>query len=462
MALISYAQNAEDVLLWRALGHIEHGFYIDVGANDPVEHSVTKIFYDAGWHGINIEPMQSYHVQFQQARPRDINLAVACGATEGSITLFDTPAVNGWASTDAATAASHRADGVAIVEQQVPLRTLSAICAEHAPEHIHFLKIDVEGFEAEVLRGIDLQRWRPWVLVIEATLPNSRITNHEHWEALVTPHGYQFAWFDGLNRYYVAAEHAQLLAALSVQPNVFDDYIHHHLDQALQRINTLQGQSTNSSATTPPATASAHQVSALRAELAQARAMALRASDTPALHRELAHTAGLLAETRVQLSRAQQQIRAVRYSLRDADRQRALAQQETGRAEQLQLKATTLAQQRADRVTALETSWSWRITAPLRAANYYRHPHRLLALLRTTARRHLLQLAQQPTLRRAGFGLLRRYPALGDRLLGWYATLRGSAPGHAPAGVPQAVAQLPQPVRRVLADLEHSHSRPDN
>jgi hypothetical protein len=54
MPLISYAQNAEDVLLWRALGAVQDGFYIDVGANDPQEGSVTKLFYDAGWHGINV------------------------------------------------------------------------------------------------------------------------------------------------------------------------------------------------------------------------------------------------------------------------------------------------------------------------------------------------------------------------------------------------------------------------
>lgn len=242
MTLISYAQNAEDVLLWRALGHLGQGFYIDVGANDPDDNSVTRAFYDAGWHGINIEPMPSYHEVFQRQRPRDINLALACGAADGTITLYDTPAINGWASTDAATAAQHRADGVAIVEHQVPLRTLAGVCADHAPAAIHFLKIDVEGFEAEVLRGMDLQRWRPWVLVIEATVPGSAVANHEQWEPLVTAHAYQFAWFDGLNRYYVAAEHADLLPALAVQPNVFDQYVPHLLDQALHRVQALDAE----------------------------------------------------------------------------------------------------------------------------------------------------------------------------------------------------------------------------
>ncbi len=232
MTFISYSQNFEDVLLWRALGHIKHGFYIDVGANDPVEHSVTNAFYERGWHGINIEPLPSFQRAFIEQRPRDINLAVAAGASESEISLFDVPAVNGWASNDKTVAEAHRAEGFAVVELTVPQRTLNAICEEHVSGDIHFLKIDVEGFEGDVLRGIDLAKWRPWILVVEATMPNSRLTNHETWEHLITGHNYHFAYFDGLNRYYVAGEQIELRETISVQANVFDEFISSHLDAA--------------------------------------------------------------------------------------------------------------------------------------------------------------------------------------------------------------------------------------
>jgi len=232
MRFISYSQNNEDVLLWRALGHVRDGFYIDVGANDPVEHSVTKAFYDAGWRGINIEPLPAHIAAFDEQRPGDVNLAVAAGSAAGSLTLYDVPDVRGWASPEKSVADLHRAEGHTVAELTVPVRTLADVCEEFVRGEIHFLKVDVEGFEGEVLRGMDFERWRPWVLVIEATLPNSRETNHASWEHLVTNRRYRYAWFDGLNRYYVAEEHAELMASFGIQPNVFDDYISYHLDRA--------------------------------------------------------------------------------------------------------------------------------------------------------------------------------------------------------------------------------------
>jgi hypothetical protein len=56
MSLISFAQNFEDEMLWRALKQVNDGLYIDVGARPPDLDSVTRTFYDYGRRGINVEP----------------------------------------------------------------------------------------------------------------------------------------------------------------------------------------------------------------------------------------------------------------------------------------------------------------------------------------------------------------------------------------------------------------------
>ncbi len=67
--MISYAQNQEDVLLNRVFQGLSDGFYIDVGANDPVVDSVTKLFYDRGWTGINVEPDENCWRRLERSAP---------------------------------------------------------------------------------------------------------------------------------------------------------------------------------------------------------------------------------------------------------------------------------------------------------------------------------------------------------------------------------------------------------
>ena len=138
MSFISYAQNFEDVMLWRALKHIQMGFYIDVGANDPDIDSVTKAFYERGWRGVNIEPLPSHHAHLIKARPRDISLLCAAGSTRGEIQLWECD-VRGWATASADVVSMHLANGHNGTYHQVPIFPLREICAQYATDDIHFL-----------------------------------------------------------------------------------------------------------------------------------------------------------------------------------------------------------------------------------------------------------------------------------------------------------------------------------
>ena len=77
MSITSYAQNFEDVVLWRALREVENGAYLDIGAHDPVVDSVSKAFYDAGWRGVHVEPEPEAAEKLREARPDETVLEVA-------------------------------------------------------------------------------------------------------------------------------------------------------------------------------------------------------------------------------------------------------------------------------------------------------------------------------------------------------------------------------------------------
>lgn len=222
--IISYAQNFEDVMLWRALSHVEKGFYIDVGANDPLVESVTKIFYEQGWSGINIEPLSTHFADLQRDRPRDVNLCCAAGPSKGEIEIWECD-VRGWASVDRAAIEKHTALGNVGRYHQVPVITLGEICNQYAPHEIHFLKIDVEGFERSVLEGMDFHQFRPWIVLVEATRPNSTEEVFNQWEDLLIKAGYFFVYADGLNRFYLAREHEKLAPSFKYPPNVFDGFV---------------------------------------------------------------------------------------------------------------------------------------------------------------------------------------------------------------------------------------------
>lgn len=227
MTFVSYADNPEVVVLWRALNKIKRCFYIGVGAWSPDFDSVTRAFYERCWSGINIEPNPFFHSQLQRSRPRDQNLCVAVGEAEDrmTITLFDG---SGLSTIDPAIAAQHQRAGRPSTQQEVRVTTLAILLDQHldSGQELHFMKLDIEGLEGAALLGNNWEKYRPWILVVESTLPLSRTESHGEWEPLLLASGYAFAYADGLNRFYVAIEHAALLPALRYPPNIFDDFVH--------------------------------------------------------------------------------------------------------------------------------------------------------------------------------------------------------------------------------------------
>jgi FkbM family methyltransferase len=234
MTVTSYAQFLEDVALYRALRDVQNGFYIDVGAYRPEEHSVTKLFYDRGWSGINIEPCQVWFDELVRERPRDINIRAAASSAEGYVKINGV--VGTGLSTSIATYASnYRSKGYEVKTFTVAAKTLADICVQHTNREIHFLKIDVEGSEHDVLLGADFSKYRPWIVMMEATVPETETPSYADWEHLLLDAGYTFAMAHSINRLYVANERLDLKNALATP---VDDYKLSSLDHEMLSLRT--------------------------------------------------------------------------------------------------------------------------------------------------------------------------------------------------------------------------------
>jgi FkbM family methyltransferase len=175
---------------------VKAGFYIDIGANDPIIDSVTNFFYIRGWNGINIEPLKDKYALLKNKRPRDINLNVVAGQENGNATLY----INKGLTTTIKNYTRPRRPKVI-----VNVETMTDICKKYVPKGtiIEFCKIDVEGAERKVLLGYDFINYRPKIFCIESTLPGTRIPSYQLFEDILIQNNYSFIYQYDVNRFYV-------------------------------------------------------------------------------------------------------------------------------------------------------------------------------------------------------------------------------------------------------------------
>lgn len=221
MSFVSHAQNFEDVLLWRALRNVENGSYLDIGAQDPVQDSVSLAFYERGWRGIHVEPTPTYAAKLRDARPDETVIQAAVSASSGPIEFHEF-ADTGLSTGKADIAAMHEEQGFRVRKSLVPTVRLDDLL-QRAGE-LHWLKIDVEGMEGEVLASWGTHPARPWVLVVEATTPLHQEQTDGLWRHHLVDRGYADVHFDGLSRFYLHESKEDLAAAFATPPNVFDGF----------------------------------------------------------------------------------------------------------------------------------------------------------------------------------------------------------------------------------------------
>ena len=186
---------AEDELVWRFFNQRTDGFFLDVGAHEPKTGSQTWLLESKGWQGLLIEPLPDLADRLRAERRGSRVFQVACGAPghPGTVEFHEAAARE---HSGLARYASDAADEYVRVHR-VPMLTLDEIIEQaHCPA-VDFVSIDVEGAELDVLRGFDLARHRPSLVLLEDHLFN--VKSH----LLLRASGYRLVKRTGLNSWYV-------------------------------------------------------------------------------------------------------------------------------------------------------------------------------------------------------------------------------------------------------------------
>lgn len=167
---ISYSQFSEDLILYdlmadRLLNPEYRGFWVDIGAHDPVRFSNTKIFSDIGWGGINVDAMPEAIKKFKCRRKRDLNINVGVGPCEGELPyyMFEDHAINTFDK-----ALADKQGGLKEI-RNIKMVTLEHLLDKYLPDnqHIDFMTIDAEGLDFKILQSNNWEKYRPDYVLVE-------------------------------------------------------------------------------------------------------------------------------------------------------------------------------------------------------------------------------------------------------------------------------------------------------
>ncbi len=156
----------------------ERGFFVEAGANDGVSESNTYYLERAkGWRGVLVEPIPELYRKCVEERPRSIVFQCALvsdGYAEETIEMRTGHLLSLVRGSPGSPSRDHHADrardlfGIEPRNVSVPARTLTSILEEVGAGEIDFLSLDVEGYEAEALEGLDFERFAPRFVLTES------------------------------------------------------------------------------------------------------------------------------------------------------------------------------------------------------------------------------------------------------------------------------------------------------
>jgi hypothetical protein len=166
----SYSFTGEDRILESIIKKriTESGFFVDVGCNHPVFLSNTFSFYRRGWRGICIDANEHLIKKYRLFRPRDKAICALISNTNEERNFYQMTN-DVLSTTESQMLHTYTEQGQRYKALSMIPTSLTRILDEvGAPHSFDLLSIDTEEHDFNVLQSLDLQKYSPQIIVIEA------------------------------------------------------------------------------------------------------------------------------------------------------------------------------------------------------------------------------------------------------------------------------------------------------
>jgi FkbM family methyltransferase len=178
----SYSQMGEDLIVENLLGYFNlnktNVKYFDIGSSDPLYGNNTYLFYLSGSSGILVDPNIEYENAYKKHRSKDLflNFGVAGNSidkekelfyyhlTAKTLNTFDKNLVDIYCSK-----VSEKNYGIQKIEKvnNVKIVNINYLIENYVKFNIDFVSIDVEGYDLEIIKSWNFNKWKPKIICIE-------------------------------------------------------------------------------------------------------------------------------------------------------------------------------------------------------------------------------------------------------------------------------------------------------
>ena len=171
---ISFSQNFEDLILKR-LFPSDNSFYVDVGANSPIINSNTMLFYLEGSRGINIDAQEKVVKDLKTFRAKDKNILALIDSSKKTVE-FNYHKISSRSSSnekfiDLSKRGLNNSDHQTNLVNKITTTLTEILKKNKCPKQFNFLNVDVEGSEFNALKGLDLNIYKPKIIIVETSPP---------------------------------------------------------------------------------------------------------------------------------------------------------------------------------------------------------------------------------------------------------------------------------------------------